>query len=103
MEEQARYNGFQLFVGKDFSQWAELVSIPAPTHPWVYFSGARRSEGRFSFEMNDAPSADFSLWRSTDLNRWEALPGAELRRNGFTFEFTDPAPPAERAFYEVRR
>ena len=103
VQEQARFDGFQQFVNKGFSQWASLLDVPVPEQPWIHISGTKKVEGRFSLEVNDVPGPDFSLWRSFNFNLWELVPNADVQRNDFTIYLADPSPPAEKAFYQIRR
>jgi DNA-binding beta-propeller fold protein YncE len=40
--ERARHNGFQDFANRDFSQWAQILQVPAPTTPRVNISDIGR-------------------------------------------------------------
>ena len=102
VQEQGRYGRFQAFVNHDFSRWADLLSLPTPTEPWVHVSGATREGNQFRVEINEVPGIEFGLWRSPDLETWQPVPDVEVIRDGFTFQFTDPSPPAQGAFYDVR-
>jgi hypothetical protein len=102
-QEQSRFSNFQPFVNKEFSQWAGLLGVPAPTQPRIQISGSNWAPGRFSLEINDVGGSAFSLWRSSNLSAWELVPNFELLRSDFTLQFADPQPPAARAFYQIRR
>jgi hypothetical protein len=103
LEEQTRYNGFQQFVDKDFSQWAGLLEIKVPVEPWVHLSGANMDEARFTLTVNEVTGVDLSLWRTADLQTWEPVPNVDILRRDFTLWFTDPAPYPGKGFYEFRR
>ncbi len=102
-QERARFNNFQDFVNKDFSQWAGLLEIPAPTQPWIFISRATREGGRVTVECNDIPGTDLTLWRSGNLSSWEQVLNPEVSRSINTIRFVDPAPPAGSVFYQIRR
>ncbi|MBK8001620.1 MAG: hypothetical protein IPK15_23685 [Verrucomicrobia bacterium] len=102
-QERARFNNFEDFVNKDFSQWAGLLEIPAPTQPWIFISSATREGGRITVECNDIPGTDLTLWRSGNLSSWEQVLNPEVSRSTHTIRFIDPAPPAGSVFYQIRR
>lgn len=102
-QEQARFDNFQRFESASFSQWAGVLGIPIPTQSRVHIALAGREADRFHLALNDLPGVELSLRRSLDLKSWERVPNAQIQRDGFTLLFTDPAPPVERAFYEVRQ
>jgi hypothetical protein len=101
-EERARSDGFQEFVNKDFSQWADLLQISTPTQPWIQLSSPTKSAGRFSVDVNNIPGLDYSLWRSANLVQWERVPFGEIQKGEFTTRLIDPNSPAQPAFYAVR-
>lgn len=105
MLERARFDRSQRFVGSDFSDWAHLLAIPAPTagQPWCFISNVTRADDQFSLEINEIPGTDFSLWRSLDLLVWEPVPQAGIVRGNFTLRFTDPDPGPGKRFYQIRR
>jgi len=104
-QERARFDGFRRFQNAGFRNWVALLGIQVPTQPRLHISGSQRetSPDRFRLAANDLPCVDLSLWRSLDLKLWERVPNATIERDGVTVVFTDPAPPAEKAFYDVRQ
>jgi hypothetical protein len=102
--ERARFNGFQDFVGKDFSQWAQMLLIPAPTNAWIYISGVGLTNGQFTAEANAVDGWNVSLWRASDLTpkSWEPVPGAKIETNGYTLRLTDTNAAPPRRFYQLR-
>ncbi len=101
--EQARFNGFQQFVGRDFSQWAGLLKIPAPVQPWIHASSPRLADGQFSVEVNDVSGLKFTLWKSSNLSSfiWQPVTNAQVQLDGFTVRLIDPTPPTSRVFYRI--
>jgi hypothetical protein len=101
LNERARFNNFQSFVGKSFVDWATMLQMQAPTVPWIYLSSPRFIEGRFSVEMNYLPGVELNLWRSADMLHWE--PVANILREGGTRTtiLTDPAASNQWPFYKV--
>ena len=100
--EQARFSNFQPFVNYDFTRWAELLALPVPAQPFFHISATGRTAAGLVVEANDLQGAEFSLWRSSNLTAWAQVSSAEALRDGFTLRFTDPAPLAGRAFYQIR-
>ena len=102
--ERARFNGFQNFVGKDFSQWAEMLKIPAPTKPWILASSPRFANSQFSVEANYVEGWDYSLWKSSDVVKpiSEPVVAAKVQVDGYTVTLTDPTPSAANVFYQIR-
>ncbi|KAF0174482.1 MAG: outer membrane adhesin-like protein, partial [Limisphaerales bacterium] len=101
--ERTRFNGFQDFVGRDFSQWAAMLQVPAPTKPRVNISDiGRPTNGMLSLEANLVEGADVALWGSPDLINWSPVPGAVRQTNGFSLWLTDPNPSNLRRFYRLQ-
>jgi hypothetical protein len=102
MNERGRFNGFQGFAGKDFSQWAGMLQLSAPNTPWLYLSSPRLDNGHFIVEANMVPGQQLSLWRTADLVTWEPVPNAQIQIEGAGATLTDPAPAPQKLFYQVR-
>ena len=101
--ERARHNGFQDFANRDFSQWAQILQVPAPTNPRVNISNiGRPANGMLSLEANAVEGADLVLWGSPDLINWSPVPGAVRQTDGFTLWLTDPSPSNLRRFYRLQ-
>lgn len=102
-QEQARFDNFRLFENGTFNHWAGLLGISVPFQPHIHISLMRREATQFRLALNDVPGVNLSLWRSLDLQTWTPVTNAEMQRDGSTLLFTDPAPPAGHAFYNVRQ
>jgi len=100
--ERTLFGNFQPFANQNFIRWADLLALPVPDQPRIHLSAAARDAGGFHVEINDVPGSDFALWRTATLEHWSPVEGTIVARDGFTRRFTDPAPPMERALYEVR-
>jgi hypothetical protein len=100
--ERSRFNGFQDFVGRDFSQWAGMLQVPSPTDPRVQISKVSSSNGQLSLEANAVDGWDVVLWGTTDLKNWSPVPGAVRQTNGFSLWLTDPNPTQVRRFYRLQ-
>ncbi len=101
--ERARFNGFQDFLGKDFTQWAQMLQIPAPAQPWISLSNPKLTNGRCATEANFVTGVNYSILRSTNLIDWTTLSGSVLKTNGFTLSITDSSPPPTDSFYKELR
>jgi hypothetical protein len=101
--ERARHNGFQDFANRDFSQWAQILQVPAPTTPRVNISDiGRPTNGTLRLEANLVEGAEVVLWGSPDLINWSPVPGAVRQTNGFNLLWTDPNPSNLRRFYRLQ-
>lgn len=101
--ERTRFNGFQDFVGRDFSQWAQMLQVPAPTKPRMNISDiGRPTNGTLRLEANLVEGADVVLWGSPDLKNWSPVPGAQRQTNGYSLWLTDPSPTQLRRFYRLQ-
>ena len=102
--ERARFHDFQDFVGANFSQWAQMLEIPAPTNAWMHISSAGFTNGQFSVEANAVEGWNVSLWRASDLalQDWAPVPGLRIETNGYTLRLTATNPPPPRRFYQLR-
>ncbi len=101
-QEQARFDNFRMFQDRSFSHWAGLLGIRVPFEPYLHISLMKREPTKFHLALNDVPGLDLSLWRSLDLKTWGRVTNATFERDGVTIIFTDPTPPADAAFYQVR-
>jgi len=103
-DERAAFRGFQEFVGKDFNQWAQMLGVAVPSEPFIFISQTRRQNGQLTIEANAVEGHILSLWRSLSLAPidWQPVPGAAIVEEGYSATFTDPAPPAGQAYYQVR-
>jgi hypothetical protein len=99
--ERTRFNGFQDFLGKNFTDWAQMLQIPAPVQPRIFLSNAKHANGRFTAEANLISGATHSILRSINLIDWTILSGSALKTNGFTLNITDPTPPPTNSFYRL--
>ena len=102
--QQARFFNFTAFTDKDFTQWANLIQVPAPTQPLLYVSASGMRDGVFFAQANDVPGLAFSLWRSPEIGppAWVRVDSARITRNGFTATLSDMDAPPQRVFYQVR-
>jgi hypothetical protein len=102
--QRARFHNFQDFVGKNFADWAELLSIPAPTQPYIFTSAAALRNGQFSLEANYVSGLEFSLWRTPDLPVpvWKQVPNQAVSIGALNVILVDPTPPSTTTFYQVR-
>jgi hypothetical protein len=103
-DERARFHGFQDFVGQDFSQWAQMLAIPAPTNAWIHISDVGYANRQFRLDANAVEGWNLSLWRASDLTfkDWAPVPGTLMETNGYTFQFTDTNAAPPRRFYQLR-
>lgn len=102
IQEQARFHGFQDFVGKNLNQWAEMLSIAVPTQPLLKLSNPTLSGGFFSTDANHTAGMKYSLIRSDNLQGWVVVPGARFEINGLTLRVTDTNPPVPNSFYRLQ-
>jgi hypothetical protein len=99
--ERSRFHGFQDFVGKNFSQWAGLLQIPAPTQPWIFLSRPKLTNRVFSVEANEVLGRSLRLWRSPDLKQWTpVIPTRSITRE-YTVELSDTNAPPPPLFYRA--
>jgi hypothetical protein len=99
--ERSRFHGFQDFVGKNFAQWGEMLQIPVPSAPAVLITGARSSATRFDAEANIISGMSYTLFRSTNLVDWSALPATTLTTNGFFLNISDSTSSETERFYKL--
>ena len=59
----------------------------------------------FSMSLAYESGKTYTLWRCTDLagGFWAPVSSASQTINGATITLTDPAPPADRAFYSAMK
>ena len=100
--ERGRFNGFQDFVGRSFSQWAQMLRVPAPTNPRVHIASVGSTNGTLRLEANLVEGADVALWGTSDLRNWAPVPGAQRQTNGYTLWLTDPSPMVPRRYYRLQ-
>ena len=90
-ERQSYYHRLRFDLGR-----YNAATAPAATSPVV-------NAGAFSVTAPQNASATQTLWRCTDLTAgfWAPVPGATSVVSGANIVFTDPAPPANAAYYSV--
>lgn len=103
-DKRVAFNGLQDFVGKDFTQWAEMLGVAVPSEPFILVSSPRRENGKFTVEANTVAGQTLSLWRNVTLlpGDWQPVLDAEVNEHTYSATFTDPAPPSGQSFYQVR-
>ncbi|HEY6169107.1 MAG TPA: hypothetical protein VI454_13780, partial [Verrucomicrobiae bacterium] len=103
MNERARFNNFQDFVGKNFSQWATLLQIPVPTKPWIFLSSPQvGTNGRFSMEANVVTNFVLFPWQTSDLTNWQPASNLLMQTNGYTLALTNTNAAPPYLFYQIR-
>ncbi|MBI3870128.1 MAG: hypothetical protein HY299_16515 [Verrucomicrobia bacterium] len=102
--ERARFDGFQAFVGKSFSEWAALLQVPAPEKPFLQAFHPLRAPGRFRVQANSIPGLAYSLWRSPDpaTAGWTRVADAGVSLGLDGVELLDANAVAGNLFYQVR-
>ncbi len=102
--ERARFNGFQAFVGKNFSEWAGLLQVPVPTQPYIQAFNPTKQQGRFTVAANYILGLAYSLWKSANPGSaaWTQVPDASVQLNADGVELTDTNASPAALFYKVR-
>jgi len=101
--ERARFDGFDEFVDKNFSEWADLLEVPAPTQPYIHVFNKTKQSGRFIMQANYLPELEYSLWKSSDLGNpiWEPASGAIVEVSPWGIQLTDTNVSPTYLFYKV--
>ena len=94
--------GDRVGIGEVAFEMPAQVVPPAPAEFHIT-AASRDAQGHFQLTFETVPSYLFTVYRSTDLTNWTALPDP-VTGTTTSATYTDVTPlPAGKVFYEVRR
>ena len=102
--ERERFNGFQAFVGKNFSEWAGLLQVPVPAQPYIHAFNPTQTQGVFTVGANYILGLAYTLWKSANpgVDDWTLVPADGIQFNADGVGLTDTNASPHQLFYTVR-